>query len=57
MIGRAFPMIQEGCLEGVDEVYGAHNDSMDPAGKLTVKMCLVAARITEIDIILMISVG
>jgi hippurate hydrolase len=30
--GGAKPMIEEGCLEGVDEVYGLHNIPNFPAG-------------------------
>jgi hippurate hydrolase len=35
--GGALPMIQEGCLEGVDEVYGFHNWPGDPPGKIIAK--------------------
>lgn len=55
ILGGAFPMVQEGCLDGVDEVYGAHNDPYFPTGKLTVKAGPTAAQITEIDIIVMIT--
>ncbi len=33
-LGGAFPMIQEGALDGVDEVYGFHNWPFDVPGKL-----------------------
>lgn len=35
--GGALPMIQEGVLDGVDEVYGFHNWPGDEVGKMAVK--------------------
>jgi metal-dependent amidase/aminoacylase/carboxypeptidase family protein len=55
MLGGAFPMIQEGCLDGIDEVYGAHNEPCIPTGKLNVVAGPTAAEITEIDIIVLSS--
>lgn len=49
--GGAFPMIQEGCLEGVDEVYGAHNLPLARTGKLLVKAGPVMSQVTMISIV------
>lgn len=49
-MGAAFLLIQEGCMAGVDEVYGAHNLPLSPTGKLLVKPGPVMAQITEIEI-------
>ena len=49
-IGGAFPMMQEGCLESVDEVYGAHNMPIKPTGKLLVKSGPVLSQSTRIEI-------
>mmetsp|Transcript_51763 Transcript_51763/g.59464 ORF Transcript_51763/g.59464 Transcript_51763/m.59464 type:complete len:399 (-) Transcript_51763:23-1219(-) len=46
--GGAFPMIQEGCLDGVDEVYGAHNLPVQRTGKLLVKSGPVMSQVTII---------
>jgi metal-dependent amidase/aminoacylase/carboxypeptidase family protein len=32
--GGALPMIEEGCLEGIDEVYGYHNVPNFPEGEV-----------------------
>jgi len=48
--GGAFPMLQEGVMEGVDEVYGMHNWPFDLPGKVYVKPGYMMACITHIDI-------
>ncbi len=48
--GGAEPMIREGAMEGVDEVYGFHNEPWDKPGKLYVMPGYVMARCTTIDI-------
>jgi len=48
--GGAYPMIQEGCLEGVDEVYGMHNWPTMPVGTLHVKAGPVMAEGTTISV-------
>ncbi len=47
-IGGAFPMVQEGCLQDVREVYGAHCEPFAKTGKLFVKEGPIQAQITEI---------
>jgi len=47
-VGGALPMIKEGALEGVDEVYGFHNWPWDKPGKLYVKKGPMMAGISEI---------
>lgn len=44
--GGAFPMIQEGCLEGVNEIYGAHNVPSFRTGKLLIKAGPVMSQVT-----------
>jgi len=36
--GGALGMIEQGCLDGVDEVYGLHNDSGTPVGKIRTRV-------------------
>jgi len=48
--GGAEPMIQEGAMEGVDEVYGFHNEPWDKPGKLYIMSGYVMARCTTIDV-------
>jgi len=48
--GGAYPMIQEGAMEGVDEVYGFHNEPWDKPGKLYIMPGFVMARCTTIEI-------
>jgi len=49
-IGGALPMIKEGALEGVDEVYGFHNWPWEKPGKLYVKKGPMMAGISEIAV-------
>lgn len=51
--GGAKPMIEDGCLEGVDVIYGAHVWSMDPVGKVGVKDgdTMAASDAFEIEIV------
>lgn len=49
-VGGAVPMIQEGCLEGVNEVYGAHNAPVARTGLLVVKAGPVLSQLTDISI-------
>lgn len=51
--GGAEPMIKEGCLEGVDEVYGWHNWTAWPVGTLAVKAGAVMAHEAEFFIKIM----
>jgi len=48
--GGANPMIQEGCLEGVDEVYGFHNWPTIPEGYIAVKDGSMMSQVTFIHI-------
>ena len=48
--GGAKPMIEEGCLDGVDEVYGAHNMPIYPLGTIVVKEGPMMAEGTHIKI-------
>lgn len=48
--GGAKPMIDEGCLEGVDEVYGWHNWPAWELGELRVKEGAVMARESEFEV-------
>lgn len=49
----AFKMIEEGCLEGVDEVYGFHNWPTHPVGYCLVKPgpMMAEMNVLEIEII------
>ena len=49
--GGAFPMMQEGCLEGVNEVYGAHNLPVARTGKLLIKSGPVMSQVTIINVV------
>ncbi|CAI2371309.1 unnamed protein product [Moneuplotes crassus] len=48
--GGAEPMIKEGCLEGVDEIYGYHNAPMGQEGTISLKSGPVMAGIEEVYI-------
>ena len=48
--GGALPMIKEGCLEGVDEVYGYHNVPNFDEGDIRVCPGPIFAQSTRIDI-------
>ncbi len=48
--GGALPMIKEGCLEGVDEVYGLHNFPSFPAGQISVIEGPIYAEMTIVKI-------
>jgi amidohydrolase len=50
--GGAKPMIEDGCLDGVDVIYGAHVWSMDPYGTVGVKegFTMAASDSFEIEI-------
>ena len=48
--GGAYPMIQEGCLEGVDEVYGFHNWPTYPEGMVAIKSGAMMSQVTVINI-------
>jgi len=50
--GGALPMIKEGAMEGVNEVYGFHNEAWDKPGKLYVMPGYVMACCTMIDILI-----
>ena len=47
-IGGALPMIKEGALDGVDEVYGFHNWPWEKPGKMYVKKGFMMSCITDI---------
>src|SRR3569623_1096377 len=47
--GGAFLLIQEGALEGVDEVYGFHNWTFDFPGKLYCRPGYMMARFTIVE--------
>jgi len=48
--GGALPMLQAGCLEGVDEVYGMHNWPTSPVGTMRVKAGALMAHVAEFTI-------
>lgn len=48
--GGAEPMIEEGCLEGVDEIYGMHNWPVFPLGTLAVKHGAFMANVGTFEI-------
>jgi len=48
--GGAEPMIKEGCLEGVDEIYGFHNVPFGQEGTVTVKPKEFMAGIVVVEI-------
>lgn len=50
--GGALPMIKEGALESVDEVYGFHNWPFDRPGKLYVKKGYMMACITLVTLVI-----
>ena len=43
-------MIKEGCLEGVDEVYGFHNWPTHPVGYLLIQPGVVMSEVTIINV-------
>lgn len=49
--GGAKPMVEQGCLEGVSEVYGFHNWPKFPLGTIRVASGPVMARVTDLDIV------
>jgi hippurate hydrolase len=49
--GGALPMIKEGCLEGVEEVYGCHNNPMGDEGDIHSVPGPVLAASTQIKIV------
>ena len=49
-MGGAFPMIKEGCLEGVDEVYGYHNIPNFEEGDVRVAAGAFMAKVTDVKI-------
>ena len=51
-LGGAFPMVQEGCLEGVSEVYGGHSEPFAKTGQIFEKDGAIQAQVTEIKITL-----
>lgn len=48
--GGAEPMIKEGCLEGVDEVYGYHNVPFGHEGTISIKSGPLMAGVTKVII-------
>merc|ERR1719329_1668175 len=48
--GGAVPMMWEGCLDGVDEIYGWHNWPAWPLGDLRVKVGAVMAHATSFTV-------
>mmetsp|Transcript_67537 Transcript_67537/g.162137 ORF Transcript_67537/g.162137 Transcript_67537/m.162137 type:complete len:458 (-) Transcript_67537:19-1392(-) len=50
--GGAVPMIDEGCLEGVDEIYGWHNWPAWPMGSLAVKPGALMANVSTFKVII-----
>ena len=49
-LGGALRMVQEGCLEGVREVWGLHNYPVDPAGCLLVKEGLMMSEVNAVRV-------
>ena len=49
-VGGAFGMIQEGALEGVDEVYGCHNWPYGPPGEMYVQPGYMMSRSTAVNL-------
>ncbi len=50
--GGALGMIEQGCLEGVDEVYGLHNDPGTPVGKVRTRVGALTAAADRFDLII-----
>lgn len=50
--GGAPVMIEEGCLDGVEEVYGLHNWPMIPVGQLRVKAGPLMAHVSEFEVVI-----
>jgi metal-dependent amidase/aminoacylase/carboxypeptidase family protein len=48
--GGAKPMIEQGCLEGIDEVYGFHNSPTVPEGEVRTIVGAMLASSTTIKI-------
>lgn len=48
--GGAKPMVEEGCMEGVDEVYGYHNAPFGEEGSITIKDGRFMAGVVTVDI-------
>lgn len=48
--GGALGMIEQGCLEGVDEVYGLHNDPGTPVGKVRTRIGALTAAADRFDL-------
>lgn len=48
--GGALPMIKEGCLDNVDEVYGIHNVPIFEEGDIRVKAGAIAASGTIVKV-------
>ena len=49
--GGALPMLEERCLDGVDEVYGMHNWPTMPLGMCRVKAGALMAHVSEFEIV------
>jgi len=48
--GGAAPMIEDGCLDEVDEIYGYHNWPMKPAGVVQIKPGAMMAHVSNLTI-------
>jgi metal-dependent amidase/aminoacylase/carboxypeptidase family protein len=48
--GGAKPMVEEGCLDGIDEVYGFHNSPTVPEGEIRTIVGPMLASSTTIKI-------
>ena len=50
--GGALPMVLEGCMQNVDEIYGGHTDTIKgKSGTLVVEEGVIMAGYTDIQII------
>ena len=50
--GGALDMIADGCLEGVDEIYGMHSDIMEDTGVVSTKVGPITASIGQFNLLL-----
>ena len=50
--GGAKPMIEEGCLEGVDEVYGYHNGPFAHEGSISIRPGPLMTGVSKVTIII-----
>lgn len=50
--GGAVGMIEQGCLQGVDEIYALHNDPSTPVGKVRIRLGALLAAGDRFDLVI-----